>query len=1413
VKDFETQSAVSIRPAGRGRSTLLGAVVAAAVALTAFCLAQVFASSAEAAEHTTITGEYGKEGPSASGIGTGCSMAWHGSTNRLYLFSDDKVYGLTKTAPGSVTPVGGAFPFSTGVNASCGDRDLAVDNSPTGTNGRIYFVPSSTFIHAFTSTGSTVGSPWPVNVGGETCGVSVDSEGNVWGGVFSAGGSAKRYSSAGSPLISVTTGFQICKLQINPANNDLFAAEYGTQLVKFTAASGYMTKVSFPNTSGSSNPGLAINGALSRIYVAAGTTVKAYDTNTAALVETITPGGTVLDVAVDEATDSLFITTTSGGTGVIKEYSGIKTPKATTGEPIGNTEVSGTADPNEVGPITECYFEFGPTASYGSQQPCAQSVPFNSVQAVSADLPGLVGEQTYHYRLVLGTGAPGVIGKGADKTIVPHYVEALLTDPAENVTRTTALLKAHFDGNGEETKYFFEWGTDTTYGNQSAAPPGTSAGSPTGLTPLSFEATGLDYDTLYHFRVVASNGQGTSNGNDRTFKTPTAVAGLQTDAATNIKPKSADLNASYIGTGEDTEYFFEWGSSAAYGHSTPIKTANASVGPTSITPESISGLVDRHLYHYRVVAMNAVGTTIGLDETFETVSAPSIVGLSSSGVLADSANLHAVINPHGEDTSYHFEYGTTTDYGSIAPIPDAVIPAGESDVGVTIHIDGLKGVLYHFRVVASSVNGETISGNQTFNFYPEPCPNETVRQQTGSSHLPDCRAYEIASPEDGGNAELFPAFAPFSSRATSPSRVAFTVNFGIIDGAGLPAVKAGDLYVATRTSAGWKTRYIGLPSTDALYMGGPPWLGGGYVLFMDTIQTNVLSDPSMSRIVSWDNGYWPCEPEPGICPITGAGEGVSSSNAPYIWAANSGDELARWPTNMEDVEDGETAVQRTAVSADLSHFVFTSQTRPFATGGLPGDLYDNDTVNETIEIVSRDESGVPIQVAPVELSEDGSHILMTDVDAGRCGESMTCGPGRLYMRVDGETHHIASGEDVSYVDMTADGSKVYFTSNEQIVAEDTDTSTDLYLWDENSASPGHLILVSVGNDPSAGNTNACSASWTTNCGIRTIRFTGFSFPLSNSRAGEGGNPLSDSAIASEDGTIYFLSPEPLSGSNGVPGQENLFVYRNGQLELVTVLEAGARTCIAGTFSGENLCSEFAVGRMNVSSDGSHMAFLTDSRVTGYDNQGHSEIYLYTPATGDLVCTSCRPGGEAPTVDVRGSHNGLFMTDDGRTFFSTEDPLVVQDTNQTDDVYEFVGGRPQLISSGTGAPNETESIVTIYAKPGLIGVSADGTDVYFATYDTLVGQDRNGETLKIYDARTGGGFPFVSPPPGCAAADECHGPSSFAPPSTKNGTGADLGAAGNLRSVGKKKTKAKRKKRHQRGKRRQHHKKTNSGRGR
>ncbi len=139
-----------------------------------------------------------------------------------------------------------------------------------------------------------------------------------------------------------------------------------------------------------------------------------------------------------------------------------------------------------------------------------------------------------------------------------------------------------------------------------------------------------------------------------------------------------------------------------------------------------------------------------------------------------------------------------------------------------------------------------------------------------------------------------------------------------------------------------------------------------------------------------------------------------------------------------------------------------------------------------------------------------------------------------------------------------------------------------------------------------------------------------------------------------------------------------------------------------------------------------------------------------------------------------------MADDGRTFFYTQDALVPQDTNGLHDVYEYVDGRPQLITSGTGS-EDTLTTEDHQRSAGLASVGANGVNVFFYTYETLVGQDTNGPLLKVYDARTDGGFSYQPPPAPCEAADECHGPGSSPPEIPPTATQATL-AGGNADPV-------------------------------
>ncbi len=648
-------------------------------------------------------------------MGEGCFIAYQTAEHKLYLFSDELIYGLNRTAPGTVSPLPGPFPL-TAERSSCSDPHMTVDNSSGPTAGRIYAVPSTHAILGWNPSGAELTSPWPVDVGGETCGVATTNTGEVWGGNFN-GPSVVKFSPAGDNIGSMAIGFSLCKIAIDQSNNDLYVTDYGgSGITKYSAAGGYSPGLVFPP--GGNDAGLAINGVTHRLYVPAGEKVKAYDTTTGDLVETIDFGGGYTNsVAVDESTDTLFVADSSNS--VIKEMPAALVPKATTGEPTGNSSVSGTADPDGGGHVTECFFEFGTEAeNYSDQQACDQPLPYAGPQPVTATLPGLLGETEYHYRLVVGNASLGGRNFGVDKTITPHNVKGLITEAATKVTRTSAELHASFEGNGEATTYYFEWGT-SGYESKSAVPPGDSAGSPTSppKTPLAFSPSGLQPETVYHFRVVAQNGIGVSPAGDRTFETLPAVQSLTTEAATAVAPRSATLHGSYLGDGDGTTYKFEWGTSLPYEHATPIEDAGGPTGPTPLSA-GLSGLELETTYHYRVVATNSLDTTAGNDQTFTTLPAvQSLTTEMASDVARRTATLEGSLVGNGDATSYEFEWGKSTFYGNSTPLTSIGSPTGLTPLSADLTGLDLE-TTYHFRVVATNSLGKTFGSDETFTTAP-----------------------------------------------------------------------------------------------------------------------------------------------------------------------------------------------------------------------------------------------------------------------------------------------------------------------------------------------------------------------------------------------------------------------------------------------------------------------------------------------------------------------------------------------------------------------------------------------------------------------------------------------------------------------------------------------------------------------
>ena len=145
---------------------------------------------------------------------------------------------------------------------------------------------------------------------------------------------------------------------------------------------------------------------------------------------------------------------------------------------------------------------------------------------------------------------------------------------------------------------------------------------------------------------------------------------VQTEAAAQVTKSRATVKATVNPNGEElSDCTFEYGPTASYGSTAPCSPQPAvSESPTPVAA-TIRELSTYTVYHYRITATNASGTSNGGDQTFRTLSAGPTVHTDSAGEIAQThATLTATVNPNGEEVSdCTLEYGPTTGYGSSAP--------------------------------------------------------------------------------------------------------------------------------------------------------------------------------------------------------------------------------------------------------------------------------------------------------------------------------------------------------------------------------------------------------------------------------------------------------------------------------------------------------------------------------------------------------------------------------------------------------------------------------------------------------------------------------------------------------------------------------------------------------------------------
>jgi hypothetical protein len=205
------------------------------------------------------------------------------------------------------------------------------------------------------------------------------------------------------------------------------------------------------------------------------------------------------------------------------------------------------------------------------------------------------------------------------------------TGAATDVGQTQATLTAKVTPRGSATSVRFDLGTSTSYGLQSAS---KDVGAGTDAVSVEIPVQGLTANTTYHFRVVATSDGGTVQGADATLKTAAVPVAPTRPAATtgsvrDVTTSAATLTASVNPHGSSATTKFEYGLSTSYGTSTPTVGAGAQTSTSSVSAR-IAGLTAGKRYHYRIVAVNALGTTRGADRSFVVASTPTAATLAAS---------------------------------------------------------------------------------------------------------------------------------------------------------------------------------------------------------------------------------------------------------------------------------------------------------------------------------------------------------------------------------------------------------------------------------------------------------------------------------------------------------------------------------------------------------------------------------------------------------------------------------------------------------------------------------------------------------------------------------------------------------------------------------------------------------------
>jgi hypothetical protein len=730
------------------------------------------------------------------------------------------------------------------------------------------------------------------------------------------------------------------------------------------------------------------------------------------------------------------------------------------------------------------------------------------------------------------------------------------------------------------------------------------------------------------------------------------------------------------------------------------------------------------------------------------IDPPTVAGTRFSRVTATEAILEADITPNGASTNYIFEYiddatfledietsGPEHGFDHASLVGGGNVGAGAAPVLVSHALTGLTAdTAYHFRVRASNEcepavecvsEGEREGGggaelSHVFSTFPlnagQVCPNVSLRVGP-SAGLPDCRAYELVSPPEGSGhyvtATELGLGGGFPTYLARPDGE--SVIFGSNSGAlaGFDGNGIFDLYRANRSSNGWITGSIGPNAAQS----ETPRVGGVSADhgFSFWRTGGGLSAPDDGSLVLGGETTYIRFPD-GTYQLLGEGPLASDIGATIGWMSpNAGHIIFRSKVKL---------VEGAPEAGTVGVYDRTSDGGVHVVSLLPGDT----------EVPS----GSSVQYRGA--SEDGSAVAFLVIESGT---------PTLYVRLNNaETIPVVT--DATFAGLSTDGAHLTYLKDGDIFSFDTASRTSTPI-----GSGGKSVVVNVSKDGSH---------------------------------------------------VYFISPQVLASPGSQGGEKNLYLW-NANTDEVSFIAIVLPEDVAGEFipslgniNGLGLWINNAtapdqtifvgpgVASSRTSPDGRYLVFEARASLTSYDTNEKAVIYRYDSEDQQLLCVSCRPDLAPPSTNshlqtlldepTNAIHLIENVTSDGKmTFFQSNEPLVPDDTNGIQDVYEWE-------AAGTGActrPNGCISLISGGQGPEashLYGVSANGRDVFFTTTDRLISSTAGG-IRAIYDARIDGGFPPQGEEPAACSLDSCQSP--LPPPPLNQPASSAVKGPGNVKS--------------------------------